>query len=252
MGGAIWSSSSADLRAFPARSFLQFLDNHGLLRATGQPVWRTVVGGSARYVGAMAARLGRGVRAAAPVSRITRDEAGVTVHVANGQAERFDRVVVATHADEALRLLGDPSADEQAALSRFRYSTNDTWLHSDEGLLPARPAARASWNCDLADCQDERGAVAVTYDLNRLQGHAPGHALLCSLNPLEPVRGRVLARMAYTHPILDGDAFEGQALVRRLNGARHTFFCGAHLRFGFHEDGVMSALAVTREFGLAL
>ncbi len=252
MGGAIWSSSSADLRAFPAQSFLQFLDNHGLLRATGQPVWRTVVGGSARYVGAMAARLGRGVRAAAPVSRITRDDTGVTVHVANGQAERFDRVVMATHADEALRLLGDASADEHAALSRFRYSTNDTWLHSDEGLLPGRAAARASWNCDLADCQDERSAVAVTYDLNRLQGHAPGHALLCSLNPLESVRGRVLARMSYTHPILDGDAFEGQSLVRRLNGARHTFYCGAHLRFGFHEDGVMSALAVTREFGLAL
>lgn len=252
MGGAIWSAPGADIRAFPAVSFLRFLDNHGLLRATGQPAWRTIAGGSARYVSAIAARLGAGVRIATPVRSVIRDDTGVTVATAAGTAYRFDRVVIATHANEALALLGDASPVEVEALSRFRYSVNDTWLHSDEGVLPEARAARASWNCELADCTDEASAVAVTYDLNRLQGHAPGRPLLCSLNPLTPIRGDVLARMTYAHPVLDAAAFAGQTKIARLNGARHTFYCGAHLRNGFHEDGVASALAVTRAFGLDL
>ena len=252
MGGAIWSAPGSDIRKFPAVSFLRFLDNHGLLRAAGQPVWRTVVGGSMRYVARLASRLGAGVRVSTPVHAVVRDDTGVTITSAAGSEHRFDRVVIATHANQALALLGDPSRDEHAALSKFRYSTNDTWLHSDETVLPSVAAARASWNCELADCLDEGSAVAVTYDLNRLQGHRPGRPLLCSLNPLTPVRGVALARMTYEHPVLDGAAFEGQAAVARLNGARHTFYCGAHLRNGFHEDGVMSALAVTRTFGLDL
>jgi len=252
MGGAIWSSPGADIRQFPAESFLRFLDNHGLLRASGQPTWRTIVGGSARYVAAVAARLGSGVRVSTPVRAIVRDDSGVTVATAAGTAHRFDRVVVATHANEALALLGDASRDETAALSKFRYSVNDTWLHSDDSVMPAARDARASWNCELADCSRETSGVSVTYDLNRLQGHTPGRPLLCSLNPLAPLRGEVLARMSYSHPVLDVSAFAGQAAIARLNGARHTFYCGAHLRNGFHEDGVVSALAVTKAFGLDL
>lgn len=252
MGAAIWSAPGADIRQFPAVSFLQFLDNHGLLRATDQPVWRTVVGGSVRYVTAVAARLGAGVRVATPVRAVMRDDAGVTVATASGTAHRFDRVVMATHANDALALLDDPSRDEIDALSRFRYSSNDTWLHSDDSLLPRARAARASWNCELADCTEDSAAVSVTYDLNRLQGHTPGQPLLCSLNPLTPIAGVAHARMSYMHPILDASAFAGQAAMARLNGARHTFYCGAHLRNGFHEDGVMSALAVTKAFGLEL
>lgn len=252
MGGAIWSAPGADIRQFPAVSFLRFLDNHGLLRATGQPVWRTIVGGSVRYVTALAERLGAGARVSTPIRAVVRDDTGVTIATAGGTAHRFDRVVIATHANDALALLGDPSRDERDALSKFRYSTNDTWLHSDDSVLPVAQAARASWNCELADCADEGSAVAVTYDLNRLQGHRPGQPLLCSLNPLTPIRGVPLARMMYEHPVLDGAAFEGQAAIARLNGRRHTFYCGAHLRNGFHEDGVMSALAVTRTFGLDL
>lgn len=252
MGAAIWSAPGADIRQFPAVSFLRFLDNHGLLHATNQPVWKTIVGGSVRYVAALAERLGAGVRVATPVQTVARDEAGVTVATANGSAHRFDRVVIATHANEALALLGDPSREETAALSQFRYSENDTWLHSDDRLLPRTAAARASWNCELADCSQDAAAVSVTYDLNRLQGHTPGQSLLCSLNPLGPIQGAVHARMTYSHPVLDGAAFSGQAAVARLNGTRHTFYCGAHLRNGFHEDGVMSALAVTKAFGLDL
>ena len=252
MGGAIWSAPGADIRAFPAVSFLRFLDNHGLLRASGQPTWRTISGGSIRYVTALAAQLGAGVRVSTPVRGVVRDDTGVTVASAAGTAYRFDRVVIATHANEALALLGDPSREEIEALSRFRYSVNDTWLHGDERVLPEARAARASWNCELADCTEDSSPVAVTYDLNRLQGHTPGRPLLCSLNPLAPIRGDVLARMVYSHPVLDGAAFIGQAAIARLNGTRHTFYCGAHLRNGFHEDGVMSALAVTKVFGLGL
>lgn len=250
MGAAIWSAPGADIRLFPAGSFLRFLDNHGLLRATGQPVWRTIVGGSARYVTALAERIGAGVRVSTPVRTVVRDDTGVTIASEAGTAYRFDRVVIATHADQALALVGDPSPDERAALAKFRYSSNDAWLHSDDRLLPSVAAARASWNCELVDCSDQGSPVAVTYDLNRLQGHRPGRPLLCSLNPLSPVRGEPLARMTYDHPVLDAGAVEGQAAIARLNGTRHTFYCGAHLRHGFHEDGVVSALAVTKAFGL--
>ena len=250
MGGAIWSASTADMRAFPAASYLRFMENHGLLAASGQPRWRTIRGGSHTYVRAMATRLGGAVRAGAPVRALVRRDSGVTVHLADGLSSEHDIVVVATHADQALALLADPSPQERAALGRFRYSANDTWLHSDESLLPEEPCAHASWNCDLADCRDVRSPVSVTYDLNRLQGHRPGRAILCSLNPVTPVRGEVIARMSYTHPILDGPAIEGQGLVSRMNGERRTWYCGAHLRYGFHEDGVLSAVVVARGLGV--
>jgi len=250
MGGAIWSASTADMRAFPAASYLRFMENHGLLAASGQPAWRTIRGGSRQYVSAMAARLGGGVRNGVPVRAIVRHDHGVTVHLADGTTTGHDAVVMATHADQALALLADPSPSERDALGRFRYSTNDTWLHADESLLPASPYARASWNCDMTDCRDLRAPVSVTYDLNRLQGHRPGRALLCSLNPQVAVGGEVMARMSYTHPILDGPAIEGQGLLSRLNGERRTWYCGAHLRYGFHEDGVMSAIAAARGLGV--
>ncbi|MBM3781325.1 MAG: FAD-dependent oxidoreductase [Acidobacteria bacterium] len=252
MGGAIWSASSSDMRAFPAASYLRFMENHGLLAAGGQPTWRTIIGGSRRYVDALAARLGDGVRAGQPVVRVRREEAGVEITTADGAQERFDAVVIGTHADQALQMLADPSDGEREALGAFRYSSNDTWLHSDARFLPDEPDAQASWNCDLLDCTQPDAPVAVTYDLNRLQGHRPGQALLCSLNPLHEVEGEVHARMHYTHPILDGAAVAAQPRVAALNGQRHTWYCGAHLRYGFHEDGVMSALAVVKGLGVGV
>ena len=252
MGGAIWSASSADMRAFPAESFLRFFDNHGLLSATGQPVWRTIVGGSQAYVQAIAHALDGRVALATPVRRVRRGERLVELQLTNGARATFDQVVIATHADEALRLLADPSSEERAALGAFRYSTNCAMLHSDATVLPSAPGARASWNCDLLDCRDEHSAVAVTYDLNRLQGHQASRPILASLNTVVPIATEVLAKMVYTHPILDAAAFGAQPRVARLNGQRRTYYCGAHLRYGFHEDGVVSALAVTRAFGIDL
>lgn len=252
MGGAIWSASAADLRAFPVASYLRFMENHGLLATSGQPRWRTVRGGSRTYVAAMAAPLAGAVRTGVPVRALIRHDAGVTVRLADDATSEHDAVVVATHADQARALLADPTPAERDALGRFRYSVNDTWLHADTALLPDEPTARASWNCDLADCRDPGSPVSVTYDLNRLQGHRPGQPLLCSLNPVAPIQGEPLARITYTHPILDGPAIEGQALLSRLNGERRTWYCGAHLRYGFHEDGVVSAVAVARGLGVEL
>ena len=148
-------------------------------------------------------------------------------------------------------MLADPSPRERDALGRFRYSTNDTWLHSDDRFLPAEPYAQASWNCDLADCRDPRSPISVTYDLNRLQGHRPGRALLCTLNPIAPVSPATRSRACPT-PTRSSmrAAIEGQGLVGGMNGERRTWFCGAHLRYGFHEDGMASAVAVARGFGV--
>lgn len=242
MGGAIWSASSRTMRDFPAASYLRFLENHGLLAASGQPVWRTIVGGSRRYVERIAARLGDGARVAAPVTRVTRTAHGAIVDAAGVGPVAVDAVVIATHADEALALLGDASPDERAALGAFRYSVNPTVLHGDARWLPATPAARASWNVRMPDCRDEHRPVTVTYDLARLQGLDGAGPMLCTLNG-DDIGAPVHARMTYAHPILDGAAIAAQPRVAALNGTRHTYFCGAHLRYGFHEDGVMSALA---------
>jgi predicted NAD/FAD-binding protein len=250
MGGAIWSASPREMRRFPAASYLRFMANHGLLAAVGQPQWRSVLGGSRSYVLALAARLGPHVHTGTPVRAVSRHDRGVSITAVDGTATQHDAVVIATHADQALAMLADSSPRERDALGRFRYSTNDTWLHSDERFLPEEPYARASWNCDLADCRDPGSPLSVTYDLNRLQGHRPGRALLCTLNPLAAVAGRPIARMSYTHPILDAAAIEGQGLISGMNGERRTWFCGAHLRYGFHEDGVASAVTVARGFGV--
>jgi predicted NAD/FAD-binding protein len=248
MTGAIWSASHANMRAFPARSILQFLDHHGLLAASGAPPWFTVTGGSRTYVDAIASRLEGRVRAGVPVTRIARDERGVEVTVGESERLRFDRVVLATHADQALGLLADPSDRERDLLGRFRYSANTTVLHTDRTSLPRAQQAWASWNCELSDCRRTDQPASLTYHLNRLQSLRVGPEFCVSLN--RPVaEGSVLAEMRYTHPILDRRAVEAQSAIEAINGARHTFYCGAHLRYGFHEDGLWSALNVARRFG---
>ncbi len=250
MTGAIWSASFDDMRAFPARSILQFLDNHGLLAPAGAPRWRTVVGGSQRYVKALAAGVSGRVRHGDPVTSVHRDAAGVSLTLRAGDVLRYDKVVMATHADEALGLLADPSNDERDLLARFRYSTNATVLHTDQRVLPRRRAAWASWNCDLEDCEDSRRPVSLTYHINRLQA-VPGPTQFCvTLNSARPLEG-VLAAMSYTHPILDRTAVDAQPHLAALNGSRHTYYCGAHLRYGFHEDGFQSAVEVARRLGIA-
>lgn len=249
MGGAIWSAPFAEMRRFPARSFLRFFANHGWLTLTGAPQWWTVEGGSRTYVDAIARGLTGDIQLARPVEAVRRGDAGVTVF-SGARAWRFDRIVIATHADQALRLIADPDDDERRLLGAFRYSRNRAVLHADRAALPEAAGAWAAWNSDLADCGDDIAPVSLTYHMNRLQGLTGPDDLCVTLNPArEPAR--VLATMEYTHPILDGAALRAQPEIARRNGERHTFFAGAHLRYGFHEDGLRSAIAVAERLGVS-
>lgn len=241
LAAALWSLAPDRCGDFPAETFLGFLDQHGMLRPVRPLAWRTIVGGSRRYVDALLARLeatGRfALELGTPVTRVVRDARGVTV-VARGREHRHDRIILATHADTALALLDRPTDDERRVLGAFRYSTNRTVLHTDRRFLPRRPAAHASWNY-VADPDTSR--VAVTYSMTRLQG-LPDAPYLVTLNP----RSRpdhVLHEVTFTHPQLDRAALAAQRELPRLGAGQRTAYAGAHAGFGFHEDGLASGLA---------
>lgn len=241
LAAALWSLAPDRCGAFPAETYLRFLDQHGMLRVVRPLAWRTVVGGSQRYVDALLAELATrrfALELATPVTALHRDARGVTL-VAAGRERRFDRVIVATHADTALRLLASPTTDERRVLGAFRYSDNTTVLHRDPAFLPARPAAHASWNY-VADPASER--VAVTYSMTKLQGLPAEPPFLVTLNPRTRPRG-VLHEVVFAHPQLDREALAAQAALPRLGGAHRTYYAGAHFGFGFHEDGLRAGLA---------
>lgn len=225
------------------------MDNHGWLDID-PPRWWTVRGGSRRYVEAIRSRLGRGVHAGCGVVSVRRETEGVQILTERREWRQFDRVVLATHADQALGLLMDPSPEETRLLGSFRYSRNRTLLHTDASVLPSSRRAWASWNMVMDDCRREGAPISLTYHLNRLQS-VPGPTQFCvSLNlEREPAPGTVLAEMSYTHPILDATAAAAQPGLRRLSGQRNTFYAGAHLRYGFHEDGLMSGMKVAEGLG---
>ena len=249
MGAAIWSSPGRDIRRFRARSFLTFFANHGWLTLDGAPPWYTVEGGSRAYVLAIAQSFASPVRRGSAATRVTRGPGAVEIE-AEREGGSFDAVVLATHADEALALLADPSDHEQRILSAFRYSKNPTVLHTDARALPGARGAWASWNCDLDDCRDLDAPVSITYHLNRLQAFVSDTQYCVSLNRTVD-EASVLARMSYTHPVMDAAAVAAQKELGCLSGTRDTFFAGAHLRHGFHEDGLRSAIAVAKGLGVA-
>lgn len=244
MAAAIWSSPAHTLMDYPAESFLRFCHNHGLLKLVGRPVWRTVLGGSRVYVSALARGLGDGVRLGRQASHIGRIDQGVEVRDVHGGVARYDHVVIGTHADQALALLDEPTADERALLGAFRYSRNLTVLHSDKSLMPRRRRAWAAWNYIGAD-----GGLCVTYWMNRLQG-LPGRDLFVTLNPPRPPRPETLLRTEiFEHPIFDPAAVQAQKSLWSLQGHGGVWFCGAHFGAGFHEDGLQSGLAVAEQLG---
>ena len=249
--GAVWSSSAGDMSGFRARSILRFLRNHGWL-TLDPPEWRTIRGGSHRYVQAIARRLGDRVHAGLGAVQVRREPGGVLLTTGDGVVRRFDRVVIATHADQALALLADPSEDERRLLGSFRYSRNRAVLHTDRGALPSTERAWASWNMDLLDCRDPSRPIGVTYHLNRLQSLPGPTPFSVTLNEPAPAASTVLREMEYAHPILDAAATRAQGELRRLSGQRNTFYAGAHLRYGFHEDGLLSALEVAEALGCRL
>lgn len=245
MVSAIWSASTADAERLPLELFLRFFDNHGLLTTHGQPQWRTVTGGSRRYVAALTRPFADRIRNGCGVDAIRRTAHGVAVKPAGGDWLDFDRVIIATHSDQALQLLTDPDPTEAAALGALRYQRNDAVLHTDTRVLPRNGHARASWNYHMADCRERGAAVPVTYYLNRLQRLDSATHYCVTLNDagrIDPAR--VLQRIPYEHPVYTTASLAAQHSLRERNGARHTYYCGAYLGSGFHEDGVTAGLAV--------
>lgn len=249
MGAAIWSAPAEAMRAFPAEAFLRFFDNHGLL-SVRQPRWKTVVGGSQAWVHAMLRRFAGDVRLGTPVRGIVRRPGGVVLRHDAG-LEAFDQAVVATHADQALRLLDDPTEDERRLLGAWSYSVNHALLHTDTRMLPPRRRAWASWNYTAPDAGGRRAPVHVTYYMNRLQRLRTRGDYCVTLNGNGAVRDEhVVREMTWTHPVYDRAALEAQRGLGRLNGVRHTWFCGSYFGYGFHEDAVRSGVHVARAFGL--
>jgi predicted NAD/FAD-binding protein len=248
---AVWSADPRQLWSFPARFLVQFFDNHGMLGFRDRPRWHTVAGGSRRYVDAIVARLGeRRVRLATPIRRITRHAGHVELaFAARHEPERFDHVVIAAHSDQALRMLADPCARERELLGAIRYQPNDVTLHTDRGLLPRRRRAWASWNYHLLE--RELGRPTVTYHMNRLQSLDADRELLVTLNRDDDVRReQVLGRFRYDHPVFTADGVAAQQRWHELDAAApRTSYCGAYWGWGFHEDGVVSALRACERLG---
>ncbi len=245
MAAAIWSAPGRAVGGFSARSFLTFFERHGLLTVNDQPRWRTVSGGSRVYVEKLAAAFQGEIRRATPVMHIRRHDRGVDVVDVTGAADRFDAVVLATHADQSLGMLSDAAPDEHAILNQLRYQPNRAVLHSDPLLMPKRRAAWASWNF-VRDREDDPDApVSVTYWMNLLQNIDPELPLFVTLNPIvEPREDLVHARIDYAHPVLDAAAIAAQQDLPSIQGRNGVWYAGAWCGYGFHEDGLRSALQV--------
>ena len=251
MGAAIWSTEPARMFAFPARFFVRFLHNHGMLNVNDRPVWRVIRGGSAAYVERLVAPFRDRIRLASPVERIFRRADGVVVHARGCEPERFDHVFLACHADQALRMLGDPSREEREILGAIPYQRNEAVLHTDTSLLPRRRRAWAAWNYHRL--REAGSGVALTYDMNILQGLRSRHTFCVTLNASGHVDPRrVLRRMEYSHPLFTTAGAAAQRRHAEISATRHTHYCGAYWRYGFHEDGVVSALDALARFERSL
>jgi len=251
MAGAIWSAPAEAMLDYPAAAFVRFFENHGLLKLTDRPLWRTVAGGSRQYVERLLEEFSGDVRLGTPVKRLDRTRDGVSVHVKGEAARTFDHVVVATHADQALQMLGDADDTERRLLGAFRYVRNRAVLHSDPALMPRRKAAWASWNYLSTRCDTvTQAGLSVSYWMNRLQRLDTEQALLVTLNPaVEPDPRLVHREDLYDHPLFDVAAHHAQHQLWSLQGRRRTWFCGAHFGAGFHEDGLQAGLAVAEQLG---
>ena len=249
MASAIWSSSLDAIRSFPALTLIRFFDNHGLLSLNAQPIWKVVAGGSHSYIPRLTARLSGNIHQGASIHSVRRSENAVTLTFRDRPSKRFDEVVFACHGDQVLPLLADPSERERDVFSCFTTTTNVAWLHTDRSMLPAQARARASWNYRLAGAAD--APPTVTYDLNRLQGLTTPEQYCVTLNPDGGIDERqVLRRFVYRHPLYTAQAIQAQRHWDDVSGVNRTHYCGAYWRYGFHEDGLYSALRVARALGV--
>ncbi|MDS0140524.1 MULTISPECIES: FAD-dependent oxidoreductase [unclassified Amycolatopsis] len=246
----VWSADRADTLRYPARYLFEFLRNHGMLTVKNSPAWRTVVGGSREYV-ELAAKQLTAVHLSTPVRSVLRTGSGVEIRDDADTPHRVDKVVVATHADQALALLAHPTAAERSVLGAFRYSENEAWLHTDTSVLPTRPDARAGWNYRAPVCGAPTGAVQVSYDMNRLMRLDEPTGYVVTLNPGDgPGEDHVVARMRYEHPVYTPESVAAQRRLPELNDGVLAY-AGAYHGWGFHEDGCSSGARAAESLGVS-
>jgi predicted NAD/FAD-binding protein len=250
MGAAIWSATPGGMRAVPATFFVRFFHNHGLLSVNQRPTWRVIKGGSRSYVDKLVAGHRDRIRLNSPVEWIRRRPGYIEVKPRGETVERFDRIFLACHSDQALDLLTDPTPQEQAVLGAIRYQQNEAVLHTDDSLMPKRRLAWAAWNYHIPrGPADPDGRAALTYNMNILQSLNAPVQFCVTLNytpAIDP--GKIIQTFNYTHPVFTERAVAAQKRHREINGVRQTYFCGAYWRYGFHEDGVVSAIAALDHF----
>lgn len=250
---SVWSSPDGGAYDFPTATFATFFNNHGMLNMSERPQWQTVVGGSHAYVKAFKERFAGELVTEKKVEKILRSTSGVQVQDQTGGSRGFDQVVIATHADEALALLAEPSADESRLLGSWRYSANKAVLHTDSAAMHGPKHLWASWNYIKRAGDSSKAPVAITYYMNKLQGLTTSKDYFVTLNPSKTIiKSSIVYEVDYTHPVYTPQSVASQKELARINGEHNTYFCGAHLGYGFHEDGVQSALAVALKFGLTL
>ena len=248
---AVWSADPSQMWSFPASLLAEFFHNHGMFGFGERPQWRTVAGGSARYVEPLIAPLRDRLRLSCPVDRVERFEDRVEVTARGCAPESFDEVVLAVHSDQVLALLADPSAAEHEVLGAIPYQSNETVLHTDPSLLPRRRRARASWNFHLTGTPTDR--TTVTYHMNRLQSLSAGQEFCVTLNRSDAIDpAHVIRTIDYAHPVYTSAGLSAQQRWEEVSGVRRTHYCGAYWGFGFHEDGVVSGLRVAEHFGKVL
>ncbi len=254
MAAAIWSASTRQIQDFPMRTFIRFFRNHGLLNVSNRPQWRVIRGGSQAYMQQLVAPFRQKIRLQSPVLGIRRFPTHVEVQTESGR-ERFDALVVATHSDQALAMLQDPTSAEHEILGSIPYQANEAVLHEDTSLMPRRRKAWASWNVRITPELQEHPEhpVAVTYNMNILQHLNPAQPFLVTLNEgsrIDP--DKVIKRIQYAHPVFTDAGVRAQRRHAEINGTNRTYYCGAYWRYGFHEDGVISGLRVAEYFGKSL
>ena len=254
MLAAIWSAAPESVERLPARFILGFMDNHGLMQVRDRPQWRTVMGGAKQYVAKLLQPLAGCVKLGTPIHKIVRRAEGVTIYPAFGEPQQFDQVVLATHADQSLAMLDQPTAAERQVLTALPYQSNTTILHSDPTPMPTRQRAWASWNYRIPN-QTTTGPrlASVTYHLNRLQNLATDDPVFVTLNPVTPIaEEHIHQTFNYHHPAYNLQSVAAQQRWGDISGQRRTWYCGAYWGYGFHEDGVRSALRVAKAFDIEL
>ena len=251
MSAAIWSCTSSMMLDFPIRSFMRFLENHKLLNFIDRPQWRTVKGGSRQYVNRIVAALGKSIHLSTNITGIKRDQGGVILSIEGQGDVWFDKVIMAAHADQSMGLITDPTAAENEILSCFKFQENRAVLHSDERLMPRRRATWAAWN--YLTGPSTGGELCLTYWMNRLQSIEEKYPLYETLNPhIEPDPALVHGTFLYEHPIFDEEAIAAQSRLAEIQGRDHLFFAGAWTGYGFHEDGLKSAIAIAKTLGATI